>query len=458
MSDKRLHQVSASTSTIESADIIYVEKGVDNSDAKMTGTSVNAQIKEVITTEGYVNDRGSYDASVNVFPSTGGSGTGGAILKGNLWTISVAGILGTKTVNVGDEIRALSDSPGQTSANWAILQVSIGYVPENTANKSTDVTLGGASPSDILFSSQKAGKSYIDSGINSLRNYINSYIDLFVPIVGLIMSNNTSDLTNDIDFTLGAAIDSSNLYNIPVSALTKRLDATFVTGTNQGMLDTGSKANSTYYYIYAIGKSTDLTAGDILASTNASTPSLPSGWDLKKLIRQVYVDSVGITHITQNYNTNADYSLKYFQNCLSNNLSISANDQHWFGFRCNTDIIIQHISFFINTAVNGSKIVYGIYNDNGSGAPGTVLVQTQEFTIDATNQGINLILSLRSQSSILGGNNRLFWVSLHCSDAINIQCGVNWSGKALYKNHTYSSTMTSQTGFTTTTYCAFSLI
>ncbi len=38
-----------------------------------------------------------------------------------------------------------------------------GYTEENVANKSTDVTLGGMTPSDILYPSQKAAKTYVDA-------------------------------------------------------------------------------------------------------------------------------------------------------------------------------------------------------------------------------------------------------------------------------------------------------
>ncbi len=64
-------------------------------------------------------DRGNYNASSNLFPSTGGSGTSGAVAKGDIWTISVAGTLGGTAITVGDTIRALVDAPGQTAANWA---------------------------------------------------------------------------------------------------------------------------------------------------------------------------------------------------------------------------------------------------------------------------------------------------------------------------------------------------
>lgn len=71
---------------------------------------------------GLLDDRGNHDASGNAWPSSGGSGTAGAILKGDLWRISVAGTLGGTAVQVGDAIRALVDTPGTTAGNWGILE------------------------------------------------------------------------------------------------------------------------------------------------------------------------------------------------------------------------------------------------------------------------------------------------------------------------------------------------
>lgn len=84
---------------------------------------------------GLWDDRGSFDASVNAYPSSGGSGSAGAILKGDIWTVSVVGTLPTgQAVEVGDTVRALVDTPGNTQANWAILQNNIGYVPAPIAS------------------------------------------------------------------------------------------------------------------------------------------------------------------------------------------------------------------------------------------------------------------------------------------------------------------------------------
>lgn len=69
---------------------------------------------------GLWDDRGNYNASVNTFPASGGSGSAGAVLKGDIWTITVAGTLGGTAVSAGQTVRATVDTPGQTAGNWAI--------------------------------------------------------------------------------------------------------------------------------------------------------------------------------------------------------------------------------------------------------------------------------------------------------------------------------------------------
>lgn len=101
---------------------------------------VNAKAYADTLVIGLLDDRGNYDASGNTFPAAGGSGVAGAILKGDLWTISVAGVLGGVAVTVGDVVRALTDTPGQTAANWVITENNLGYVPENSANGELTLT------------------------------------------------------------------------------------------------------------------------------------------------------------------------------------------------------------------------------------------------------------------------------------------------------------------------------
>jgi len=102
-------------------------------------------------------------------------------------------------------------------------------------------------------------------------------------IQGLTYANNGSDATNDIDIAVGSAMDTTNTRMLVLgSALTKRLDAAWAVGTNQGGLDTGSIAD-TDYFIWLINRSdTDVT--DVLFSTSATSPTMPTNYNYKRLI------------------------------------------------------------------------------------------------------------------------------------------------------------------------------
>lgn len=71
---------------------------------------------------GLLDYRGTYNASTNLFPSAGGSGAAGAVLKGDFWVCSVAGILGGTAVTSGDLIIALTDAPAQFAVNWDLVE------------------------------------------------------------------------------------------------------------------------------------------------------------------------------------------------------------------------------------------------------------------------------------------------------------------------------------------------
>jgi hypothetical protein len=98
------------------------------------GSAAAAEAAAIAHADGLVvglfDDRGNYDASGNAFPTSGGSGTAGAILKGDVWRISVAGTLGGNAVDVGDTIRALVDTPGQTAGNWATFEANVQQATE----------------------------------------------------------------------------------------------------------------------------------------------------------------------------------------------------------------------------------------------------------------------------------------------------------------------------------------
>lgn len=99
---------------------------------------------------------------------------------------------------------------------------------------------------------------------------------------GLTLSNNSTDATNDIDVTIGACAsddtDDADRVLLNPGAMTKRLDATWAAGTNQGgRASSQSIANGTWH-VFAIrvggvddyGFDTSITAANLIADHAAT--------------------------------------------------------------------------------------------------------------------------------------------------------------------------------------------
>jgi hypothetical protein len=109
-------------------------------------------------------------------------------------------------------------------------------------------------------------------------------------IGGLVPSNNGLDASNDIDVSIGMATDDTHAHVMRLtSSITKRLDAAWAVGTNQGGLDTGAKAASTWYHLYLIRRP-DTGVVDVLFSTSASSPTMPTNYTQKRRIGSVRTD------------------------------------------------------------------------------------------------------------------------------------------------------------------------
>jgi hypothetical protein len=103
---------------------------------------------------------------------------------------------------------------------------------------------------------------------------------------GLTLSNNVSDSVNDIDIAAGGAMDTTGVYWMSLtSGLTKRLDAAWAVGTNQGGLDTGSIANDVYHLWLIVRSDTGVV--DVLFSASATAPTMPANYDFKRRIGAV---------------------------------------------------------------------------------------------------------------------------------------------------------------------------
>ncbi|MND34757.1 hypothetical protein D3C80_253790 [compost metagenome] len=106
-------------------------------------------------------------------------------------------------------------------------------------------------------------------------------------IYGLTLSNNVADAVNDIDIAAGAsASDGAVPYLMSRDAsITKRLDALWAVGTNNGGLDAGTVTNTTYH-VWLIQRS-DTGVVDALFSLSATSPTMPTNYDRKRRIGSI---------------------------------------------------------------------------------------------------------------------------------------------------------------------------
>ena len=114
-------------------------------------------------------------------------------------------------------------------------------------------------------------------------------------ISGLVQSQ-AADTDHDTTISVGGAMDSTNAYWLDLAAaLTKRIDASWAVGTNAGGLDgtesvAGTPDVSTWYYIWLIARS-DTGVVDALYSESATSPTMPTNYDFRRLVGAVRTDS-----------------------------------------------------------------------------------------------------------------------------------------------------------------------
>ena len=138
-----------------------------------------------------INDQGNWDASSNTFP-TSGSGYSGEVLKGNFYFVSAPGVLKGENVIIGDSFRAAVDNPGQTPANWNILDTNIGYIPENILYKRNSLTPDGTG---VYYSTIDAVIAGLATKQNVIRRLTTTQRNLIsTPLVEFMIYNTTNNL------------------------------------------------------------------------------------------------------------------------------------------------------------------------------------------------------------------------------------------------------------------------
>jgi hypothetical protein len=100
---------------------------------------------------------------------------------------------------------------------------------------------------------------------------------------GGVIANNATDALNDIDVTAFTVRSELNNMDIVLgAAITKRLDAAWAAGNNQGGLFTGAKAALTWYHVFAIGNPTTGVV-DVGFDTSINAANRPSGFTYRYL-------------------------------------------------------------------------------------------------------------------------------------------------------------------------------
>ena len=150
-----------------------------------------------------------------------------------------------------------------------------------TAGTSGVASIGGATGAITLGSNLSIASNVLLNGASALGN-----------IQGLKTLNNATDANNDIDVTVGGARDTTNVADLILSStITKRLDAAWAAGTNQGGIDTGSKAINSTYFIFIIGTAAGTI--DALFSTSPTAPTMPATYVYKRRIAAITTDGSG---------------------------------------------------------------------------------------------------------------------------------------------------------------------
>lgn len=86
----------------------------------------------------------------------------------------------------------------------------------------------------------------------------------------------TAGASTTMSIAAGSAVDSTNVVNMALTATSKTTSA-WALGAAAGGLDTGAIANSTWYHFYVIRRP-DTGVVDVVFSTNATTPTLPTNY------------------------------------------------------------------------------------------------------------------------------------------------------------------------------------
>lgn len=290
---------------------------------------------------GLLDYRGSYDASSNLFPATGGSGIAGAILKGDFWICSVPGTLGGVAVTAGDLIIALTDIPGQTAGNWDLISNELGYTPANDTLSNLATTAINTS----LVSDTDSTDSIGSTGVRWLKGWFDDMETTNMPTVG------------------GTSL--STTFAAKAGALTQ-----FTANNNWKVVYTDGSGDVQELALGASG--TVLTSGGASSAPSFATPS-GAGSALALVPQPILPITTGVT------------AAAFANNTLGRTWAIQIP----------YSITVTALTLNVTTKTTNGTLKIGLYSEDG---------QTQKFAIEtATISATGVVTTVVSSTALTAG-------------------------------------------------------
>lgn len=216
---------------------------------------------------------------------------------------------------------------------------------------------------------------------------------------GLGLTNNGSDANNDIDFAAGSCRDSGNTTDITATALTKRLDAAWAAGTNQGGLFGGSKANSTWYHCFVI-KDPVNNLVDCGFSTNASASDRPVAYTKYRRLGAVLTNGSGNIIAFIREGTGRDRETIWKEPAIDINTSVAHTARQAIAIAAPTGVKTKaSLMYTCDSPSAGGTWVYWTHPDQTDTAPNTTTALAHDTlpTVNGSARHVDVYTNTTSQ-------------------------------------------------------------
>lgn len=173
-----------------------------------------------------------------------------------------------------------SDATIQGLTNLVSPSATLDFIPiyDHVSGTIKNVTPGAIASSSVAGVASLGGSTGVITLAGALSisgQVLNSVLRSY--LAGLTLSTAGSSATFGV--AAGTAADSTNVSMMSLGSAYTKTTSAWAVGSTNGSLDTGSIANNTWYHVYLIQRP-DTGVVDVLTSTNASSPTLPTNYTL----------------------------------------------------------------------------------------------------------------------------------------------------------------------------------